>query len=182
MEMLKLHLEDHYKKQIEIIKSLNLDEINRINKHHNEQISYLKKRAIIELKNYYMQLVSTYDKKVITLGEGKDFIRNYIVKTLTASDNDMLDAVLFENMFTLAGTKPKFLRDNFKHPVLTTYKAFEKSFLPETPPNPRIAHFKEFRTFYNIQDIRNIKKVVDIEEIEARMDALNDESNDKRFK
>lgn len=42
-EKMKLHLEDHYKKQIEIIKSLNLDEINRINKHHNEQISYLKK-------------------------------------------------------------------------------------------------------------------------------------------
>jgi hypothetical protein len=142
----------------------------------------LKKIAIIELKNYYMQLISTYDKKVITLAEGKDFIRDYIIKTLTASNNDMLDSVLFENMFTLAGTKPKFLRDNFKHPVLTTYKAFEKSFLPEIPPNPRVAHFKEFRTFYNIQDIRNIKKVVDIEEIEARMNSINDESNDKRFK
>jgi hypothetical protein len=143
--------------------------------------SSLQKIAIIELKNYYMQLRSTYDNKIITLSEGKTFVRDYIVDSLVTSGEEMLNISLNENFNVFGKEKVKFLKDNFKNPVLSTYKRFEKTFLPENPTNTKIAHFKEFRTFYNIKNIRNIKKVVELDEIEARMSSLNDESNDKRF-
>jgi len=145
--------------------------------------SSLKKLAIIELKNYFLEPLSKFDNRKVSKSEGMSFIKDYISKALMAGNTDeIISFGLEKNFNVLFNEETVFLRDNFKNPTLSAYNRFEKAFLPEVPPNAKIAHFKEFRTFYDIKNIRNLKKVVDLKEIIARMSSLNDESNDKRFK
>lgn len=144
--------------------------------------SSLKKLAIIELKNYFLEPLSKFDNRKVSKSEGMSFIKDYISKALTGNTDETINFALEENFNALLSEKTVFLRDNFKNPTLSAYKRFERAFLPEVPQNAKIAHFKEFRTFYDIKNIRNLKKVVDLEEIIARMSCLNDESNDKEFK
>jgi hypothetical protein len=141
----------------------------------------IQKLAVIELKNYYLGLISSFDNKVISLSEGERFIKEYIVKTMISDSDALLEHALEENYKVLGNEKVQFLKKSFRNPVLSNYSLFERTFLPERPTNAKIAHFKEFRTFYDIKNIRGIKKVVDLDEIEARMKTKNDESNDKKF-
>jgi hypothetical protein len=122
----------------------------------------------IELKYYCRKIM--YEGKEITLAEGLNFIKNYIMRSFKSDDDMAFDYFLNNDMNI--DEDAMFLKDNFRNPTLSSFTRFEKEFLSDR--NMKLKHFKSFYEKYDISKIRNLKKITSVNEILERMKSTDD--------
>jgi hypothetical protein len=117
----------------------------------------------VELKNYMLRL-TTENGKPISISEGLNFIKTYIIKMFKVEQD--VEYSLLKDPNTL-GKDILIKKDNFKNPVISTYTRFEKTFF--NGANQKQKNFESFIRTYEISRIRNIEKIVLTEDVLKEM-------------